>query len=137
MPLSSNEDTVVNMIARALAAVGLLLGYSLALAEEAGRKEPPLEPWQNLLRVRFSECVRPSGLLVDLPVAAAPSDRTLAVIPLSTPGVVSDGYYHHILVDRPANVAYLVQLGGIAGGQTVFGPVRLDAPCLAHRPAES
>jgi hypothetical protein len=48
---------------------------------------------------------------------------------LGQPGVVSDGYFHSLLVDRKQSLAYIVQVGGIAGTRTTYGPVRLHSGC--------
>jgi hypothetical protein len=48
---------------------------------------------------------------------------------LGAPGLVSDGYHHALLVDRKQSLAYIVQVGGIAGTRTTYGPLRLHAGC--------
>jgi hypothetical protein len=43
--------------------------------------------------------------------------------------LVHDGYNYMLLIHGPSNAAYVVQLGGFAGSQTVFGPIALTATC--------
>jgi hypothetical protein len=49
---------------------------------------------------------------------------------LSDQGVVSDGYMQRLIVDTGSKVAYVVQQGGFAGVQTVYGPLPVGA-CVA------
>lgn len=113
-------------------AIAFLLCCSLASAAGAEKNETPMETWKKALRERFQNCVGPLGPRVKLPIAANgyPSESPLAIITLSTPGMVSDGYYHDLYVYGGANVAYIIQIGGIAGSHVVYGPLRLDSTCL-------
>jgi hypothetical protein len=82
----------------------------------------------------FAECVSVLGPVRELPIADAVQAEATAVgelIPLSSPGIVSDGYYHWLRVHRVSGFVYIVQAGGIAGAQTVFGPFRAEHGCLA------
>jgi hypothetical protein len=42
---------------------------------------------------------------------------------------VNDGYNYMLMFHGPSNSGYVVQLGGFAGSQTLFGPLRLDTEC--------
>ena len=82
----------------------------------------------------FAECVSVLGPVRELPVVEAVHVEANAVgelILLSSPGVVSDGYYHWLGVQRVSGLVYIVQVGGIAGAQTVFGPFSTEHGCLA------
>lgn len=52
-------------------------------------------------------------------------------VALSDTGQVMDGYTHRLYVNVEAKSAYVVQEGGIAGTQTVFGPLPV-ASCSTH-----
>lgn len=49
---------------------------------------------------------------------------------LSDEGPVLDGYVQRLVVDTGSNAAYVVQLGGIAGTQTIYGPLPVSACAL-------
>ena len=83
------------------------------------------------LRALFADCVSPIGPTRELPQAGPISDLDgLGVlVPLSTPGAVSDGYYHWLRVHRASGLVHIIQIGGIAGTQTVFGPFNAADGC--------
>ena len=50
---------------------------------------------------------------------------------LSDAGQVMDGYTHHLYVNAETKSAYVVQQGGISGGQKIFGPLPVAFCSLA------
>ena len=84
---------------------------------------------------RLARFVGPYGVAQSWPVAAAlPKQWAHAHgTTLSEPGHVMDGYSHRLYVDPVARSAYVVQQGGIAGTQKVFGPLPV-AYCTAGVP---
>ena len=83
------------------------------------------------LVARFRPCVGALGAAVQMPkVAGSPrSSISGEHLPLADAGLVSDGYYHWLVVDRRQMVAHIFQVGGIAGAETVFGPFSLTKGC--------
>ncbi len=82
----------------------------------------------------FRACAGPLGLTAKLPQLES-GDGLLPegdFMPLSEPGIVSDGYYHWLVVDREKSVAYIRQAGGFAGRQRVYGPLTLPVACPSH-----
>jgi len=71
------------------------------------------------------------GVSSELPIFSGGSigEESLERYELGAPGLVSDGYHHALLVDRKQSLAYIVQVGGIAGTRTTYGPVRLHSGC--------
>jgi hypothetical protein len=79
---------------------------------------------------RFAQCVGPTGPRMQLPVAVGELKlKSAYTIPLSEPGIVSDGYYHWLVLSNASDTAFIVQSGGIAGERTVFGPFNVALGC--------
>jgi len=119
----------------------LLLGLAGAAAS-AAPADPPTTGACTAARLRAF--VAPTGIQQRWPVAArlpAHLDQEPGVL-ISDPGHVMDGYSHRLLIDATATAAYVVQRGGFAGAQTVYGPLpvaacragRSDAEALGVRP---
>ena len=86
----------------------------------------------------FAECVSALGPVRELPIAEAIPAENNAVgelTLLSSPGVVLDGYYHWLRIQRVSRLVYIVQVGGFAGARTVFGPFSAEHGCrpFPHR----
>ena len=84
------------------------------------------------VKKRLSPCFTMLGAHRSIPVAAKrpPDKELLAEVLLAASGpLVHDGYNYMLLIHGPSNAAYVVQLGGFAGSQTVFGPIGLTATC--------
>ena len=79
---------------------------------------------------RFRSCTSPLGASSELPLFSGGniSEAGLERHELGDPGVVSDGYHHSLLVNRKQLLAYIVEVGGIAGTRTTYGPVLLNRP---------
>jgi hypothetical protein len=88
----------------------------------------------------FADCVSAVGPTRELPLVEGGStafEDLGVLIPLSDPGLVSDGYYHWLRVQHATGLIYIVQVGGIAGRRTLFGPFTAEAGCLASPRKES
>lgn len=93
--------------------------------------ETKVDTSPTALVARFRSCTSPYGASSELPLfsGGSISEADLERHELGEPGMVSDGYYHSLLVDRKRSLAYIVQLGGFAGTRTTYGPVRLHSGC--------
>ena len=92
---------------------------------------PVLESWQ----AAFAPCVSPFGVGGNLPIIGetAAAEFTGESVQLSEPGIVSDGYYHLLVLNRARTEAIIVQTGGFANLTTSYGPLKLKAGCAAPR----
>ena len=86
----------------------------------------------------FAECAGPFGPSRELPEAVLEAGEFGGLILefgglilLSEPGIVSDGYYHWLSVQRSTGLVYIIQIGGIAGHRTIFGPFHAEEGCTA------
>jgi hypothetical protein len=80
----------------------------------------------------FRPCVGPYGVAAEvgkLPLGSVPEATRLEHVELSTSGIVSDGFNHALLLDRRRGVAYIVETGGFAGVNRVYGPLGLRTEC--------
>jgi hypothetical protein len=115
-----------------------VLGSSCGSRETATRRTFELPDRIHEHRVAaFAACVGALGPERALPIAEAAPEGPYGLgelILLSSPGVVLDGYYHWLGVQRVSGLVYIVQIGGIAGAQTVFGPFNLEQGCLMFPP---
>ena len=112
-----------------LVCVVLVAGLCGACAVPPDAPEPRTD--LTLAAQRFGACVGPSGARQDLPTldelpVALAGQRGIV---LSVPGLVSDGYFHWLLIDHRQGQAYIVQQGGIAGTRRVFGPFSTSRGC--------
>jgi len=87
---------------------------------------------------RLAPFVGPYGVRQAWPVATQlPGLQGLPLpdlgVLLSDAGQVMDGYTHRLHVNLDTRSAYVVQQGGIAGTQTVFGPLPV-ASCAPAAP---
>jgi hypothetical protein len=83
------------------------------------------EPYVECTAARLRPFVGPLGIHQSWPVAAAlPEDLAQQLgHPLSDQGNVEDGYSHWLLVSSSRREAFVVQRGGFAGLQKVYGPL--------------
>jgi hypothetical protein len=103
--------------------------YSLlllaTLASSAGIISQPAENAVSCTAERLRHFVSPDGVRQPWPIAAklpAGLENDPGVL-LSDQGNFDDGYSHWLVVDQHAAAAYVVQRGGYAGLQTVYGPL--------------
>lgn len=81
----------------------------------------------------FQPCVNATGLVVDLPLAdLVPAYESSGhLYQLNELGRIADGYKHFLHISADAKQFYIVQVGGIAGIQKVYGPLDPSNPCPA------
>ncbi|WP_233151926.1 hypothetical protein, partial [Pelomonas sp. KK5] len=116
-----------------------LLALTASLSAVAASTQKMASPSvSSAVVARFKECVSPSGLRERLPVATdiPELDQRLG-LPLSEAGLVADGYYHWLHITQDQGTAYIVQIGGISGTRTVFGPFSVDRGCAAASSSKS
>jgi hypothetical protein len=80
----------------------------------------------------MSTCFTSMGAKQKFPTVAAapPNSEMLAVVLLPASGPrVTDGYNYVLLLHGPSTAAFVVQLGGFAAGQTVYGPLPFNTHC--------
>ncbi len=103
----------------------LILGIALAASSGAtndyGCVAERLKPFVSPVGIRQAW---PRGS--SLPAHLANDPGTL----ISDQGSYEDGYSHWLIVDRAVPAAYVVQRGGFAGNQVVFGPLPI-ASCAS------
>ena len=83
----------------------------------------------------LSSCFTTLGPRRAFPVASAPPPQSelLAAVLLRASGpYVSDGYAYTLLLHGPSNAAFVVQRGGFASVQKVYGPLPLNTVCTEH-----
>jgi hypothetical protein len=109
----------------------LMILSGLVLSGCASHLTPiPVESTESLAE-KFRVCAGALGPSRALPILprAEEQDFTGEVVSLAEPGLVSDGYYQLLVIDRTRTRAIIVQQGGIAGTRTVFGPFALSSGC--------
>ena len=80
----------------------------------------------------LSSCFTLLGPKRAFPVTAVPppqSELLAAVLLHATGPYVSDGYAYTLLLHGPSNAAFVVQRGGFASVQKVYGPLPLTTVC--------
>ncbi|MET0288878.1 MAG: hypothetical protein ABW178_04565 [Pseudoxanthomonas sp.] len=77
---------------------------------------------------RLARFIGPTGVHQAWPTTTLPAalEPQLGVL-IADQGNIADGYEHRLLVDRAQARAYVVQRGGFAGRQTVYGPLPVAA----------
>lgn len=118
--------TLVNILA--LTTLG-----PIAMSTSA-QQNPPVElKDQHPLVKVFQPCVNATGLLVDLPVADPQPAYVSSghLYQLNELGHIMDGYKHFLHISADTKQFYIVQVGGIAGTQKVYGPLDPNNPCPA------
>jgi hypothetical protein len=121
----------------------LLGSVGLAVAAAASAQPALIMPrdaaqraWVEGVTKRMSSCFTALGPRMKFPEVASmpPSAEMIAGVLMPVTGMhVNDGYNYMLMLHGPSNAGYVVQLGGFAGRQTLFGPLRLDTEC--HVPA--
>jgi hypothetical protein len=116
-----NAAATLAVLAVVMAGAGCAGSFSTAMVDTS----------PTALVERFRSCTSPMGVSSELPIFSGGSigEESLERYELGAPGLVSDGYHHALLVDRKQSLAYIVQVGGIAGTRTTYGPVRLHSGC--------
>ena len=114
--------------------------FSLVLATALAAASPS-EANQALLACtadRLRPFVSPTGLRQSWPqVAELPSHFASELgLQLSDHSDYADGFSHWLLIDGATGTSYVVQRGGFAGTQTVYGPLPV-ASCTPVPPNNS
>lgn len=122
------------------AAVLTMLG-PLAMTAIAQTKLPeftPVDDDKHPLVMQFKDCVSAVGLAQDLPVAAATAKilEKGSFFRLNDIGRIRDGYRHTLYISPDQKTIYIIQVGGLAGTQKVFGPLDRNMKCSVKTPAE-
>ena len=102
----------------------LLLGFALSTAPDSSATEAARSV-VPCTASRLKNFVSPAGVGPAWPTTGqlpASLGDSLGVL-LSDQGHFADGYSYWLLVDEGAASAYVVQRGGFAGTQTVYGPL--------------
>lgn len=88
--------------------------------------------WVQAVTQRMSSCFTALGPRIKLPEISAlpPQSEMIAGVLLPVSGtLVNDGYNYMLMFHGPSNMGYVIQVGGFAGSQTLFGPLKLDTEC--------
>lgn len=104
----------------------------------SAQTEPSVDLRQTLLAKKFRHCIDAHGPTQALPNAdSLPSGTRLFLTTLYEPATATDAYGFALVVyaDTAKTEAYIVQSGGLPGGQTVYGPLSPDHPCTAANKA--
>jgi len=105
---------------------------AIALAAPSGIPSES-SPYLECTAARLQPFVRPTGVNQAWPVAAALPEE-LAQRPgrlLSDQGNVEDGYTHWLVVSTASRAAYVIERGGFAGTQKIYGPLPVAVCKLA------
>lgn len=108
---------------------------SLALALAADPAATLQDSLVSCAADQLQPLVAPTGVEAPWPVVESLPEHLAGGVLLSDQGVVADGYSHTLHVDPSTRTAYVVQVGGIAGYQTVYGP--LPVPVCAGLPSNN
>ena len=118
-----------------------MLSFILVLAVSAEQpRTAPLQPAPMSVTActaqRLRPFVGPTGIHQPWPLIAELPPKFSSAFGelLSDQGIVADGYMHVLHVDASARTAYVVQQGGIAGFQTVYGPLPVAACSVSGAP---
>jgi hypothetical protein len=86
----------------------------------------------SLLAKQVTPCIYNSDTTRQWPRSKAvpETDEYQYMVPLTGPGLVSDGHSHFLFV--AANGMFVVRVGGIAGDQVVFGPLPISTACATR-----
>lgn len=123
------------MTAAQIVALTTLGPISLAAIAQMNIIPAELSLKQPLVQ-RFKACVSPTGLTRDLPLAdPSPSlDGSGMLYTLGDMGAIRDGYKHYLMLSADNKQIYIVQVGGFAGTQTIFGPLDTQLHCVEATP---
>ncbi len=100
-------------------------------------RDPAQRAWVEGVTKRMSTCFTALGPRVKFPEVATlpPQSEMIAGVLLPFTGMlVNDGYNYMLMLHGPSNSGYVVQVGGFAGSQILFGPLRLDTECPVPAP---
>lgn len=121
----------------ALPALLAVLSCCVVTADAApADRVSPLELWLADIAQQAAACIGPYGLLGrprevgQLP----PRQEWTGSVELqhAHSTLVSDGYVYTLVVHGPGNAGYLIQSGGLGGGQRFFGPFNLARICRSR-----
>ena len=100
-----------------------------SITSSASTTVQPMADHATCTAEQLRHLVSPTGVHQSWPVATklpASLENELGLL-LSDQGVVSDGYNHWLLIDQSTTASYVVQRGGFAGSQTIYGPLPVIA----------
>jgi hypothetical protein len=122
------------------AAVLTILG-PLAMTAIAQTTLPAFTPViddKHPLVLQFKDCVSAVGLEQELPLLAGKATilEKGSFFQLNDIGRIRDGYRHTLYVSPDQKTIYIIQAGGLAGTQKVFGPLDRNMKCSVKPPAE-
>ena len=98
----------------------------------------PVVDEKNPLVMQFKDCVNAVGLTQDLPLVEGKvmiSEKG-SFFQLNETGRIRDGYRHTLYVSPDQKTIYIIQVGGFAGTQKVFGPLDRNMKCSVKPAAE-
>lgn len=109
----------------------LALSTSYALTPTPTTALVPVKADSEAVVIAFKPCVSPVGLTRELPLIdpAPPMDASGKLFVLGETEAIRDGYRHSLYVSKDGKIAYIIQVGGIAGTSKVFGPFDAKAGC--------
>lgn len=120
--------------------VGTLLGsISMVASAQNNWQASATEVKANHPLVQqFQSCVSAVGLNVELPfLEKAPTlDPKATYLRLNDTGRIRDGYIHTLYVSQDQKTMYIIQVGGLAGTQKVFGPLDVAMKCPKNTDAQ-
>ena len=116
-----------------------VLMFGLALGAAGNSASEPVQSVVSCTADRLRRFVGPFGAPRSWPVVTnipARFDGDIG-IQISDQGHVADGYSHWLLIDERAATSYVVQRGGLAGFQTIYGPLPVAACSGTTHPAKT
>ena len=107
--------------------LSILLALATASAPQASSSQSESQDMFACAEEALRSSVGPHGVLADWPVASSlPAELEDQIgHKLSDSRDVYDGYSHYLLRDDKESVLYVVQRGGFAGNQIVYGPLQI------------
>ena len=89
-----------------------------------------------MVALPLAACAPKSPMIVGVSssLRSLPHESSPEAYPDGGLSLVSDGYSHRLVLERSSSLFYIIQVGGISGSQTVFGPFQADMGCLARPP---
>ncbi|MBC3881962.1 hypothetical protein H8K35_10265 [Undibacterium sp. LX40W] len=122
------------------AAVLTMLGplAMTAIAQTTLPAFTPVVDYKNPLVMQFKDCVNAVGLTQDLPLVEGKPTilEKGSFFQLNETGRIRDGYRHTLYVSPDQKTIYIIQVGGFAGTQKVFGPLDRNMKCSVKTSAE-
>ena len=107
--------------------LSILLALATASAPQASSSHSESQVMFACAEETLRSSVGPHGVLADWPVAPSLPTELEDQIghKISDSEDVYDGYSHYLVRDDEESALYVVQRGGFAGNQTVYGPLQI------------